>query len=500
MGNYFFDMIPAAEKEQLNYIPTVSEFLTWIEKQYADAPALSDPDRVNVFTYKEMCDRIGRRRTVYARLGLKKGAKVAIFDRNSIDAIESFLAVISSGLVAINLPAQLPEPAVVGSCRRFDVEAIIVRKEFAPMCGQMESLGIKVIPADELADEYTPVANVDKEDTAAIFFTGGTTGAPKGAVLPNRALMRGSFNGCFQPGSVIGGGRYIGILPLSHVFGLVRGTMSVLYTGNEWVSCEDMKGTIGKLPRIQPTGLVLVPGICDILYGLTKMYGTQFLGGRLKTIIGGAANIPPRLISEFDKLGIDLLVGYGMTEGANLSTGNKDVKTHPTSVGKAYPGQEFKLVDGELWIKGDNVFTGYYKDEANTAAALTPDGWLRSGDLARIDEDGYVYIVGRIKNLILLPNGENISPEEIEEPFYADSCVKDALAKEGELNGAPCIEIEILPQAPAFAGKSDADIEAYMKNLVDRINAQLPTTHRISKMTVRKEDFKRTGSMKVARN
>lgn len=500
MGDYFFDMIPAEEKARLNYIPTVPEFLRWIETEYADKPALSDSDEKVTISYKEMCDRIGRRRSVLAELGLAKGAKVAIFERNSIDAVESFLAVASSGLVAINIPASLPEPAVVGSCRKFDVEAVIVRSEFMPMCSQLESLGIKIVPSDKLGDTYTPSVYVDKEDTVAIFFTGGTTGTPKGVVMPHRALMRGSFNGCFMPGSVLCGHKYIGILPLSHVFGMIRSTMSVFYTGGLWVSCEDMKATIGKLPKIQPTCLVLVPGICDILVGLTKMYGRQFLGGKLKTIISGAANVPPRLISEFDKLGISLLGGYGMTEGANLTSGNKDVRTRPTSVGKVYSEQEVKLVDGEIWIKGDNVFTGYYKDEANTAATLTPDGWLRSGDLGRIDEEGFLYIVGRIKNLIILANGENVSPEEIEEPFYASPFVKDALCREGEINGTPCITIEILPQAQAFAGKSDEEIEAFMKNLVDEVNRKLPTTHHICSMKVRKEDFKRTGSLKVARN
>lgn len=499
MGDYFYDMIPAEEKAQLDYIPTTAQFLTWIEEKYADRPALTDPDGIHTYSYKEMCNRIGRRRASLAALGLKKGAKIAIFDRNSIDAIENFLAVTSAGYVSIIFPAQLAEPAVVGCCRKFDVEAILVRDEFRPLCGQLEGIGIKVLPTDIVGDNYEPVADVDKEDTAAIFFTGGTTGTPKGAVLPHRAVMRGSFNGCFKPGSVLCGHKGIGFLPLSHVFGITSATMSLLYVGGLWVSCEDMKAVLGKLPKIQPTYLTLVPGLCDILIGMTKLYGPQFLGGKLQIIISGAANVPPRLIEEFSKIGVKLLGGYGMTEGMTFTTGNADVATHPTSVGKCYAGQQIKIVDGELWIKGDNLFTGYYKDEANTAAALTPDGWLRSGDLARIDEDGFVYIIGRIKNLIILSNGENVSPESIEEPFYASPLVKDALCREDEINGVPCIAVEILPRLQAFEGKSDDEIGQAMQNLVDEINKTLPTTHRISKVSVRKEDFKRTGSMKVSR-
>jgi len=495
MENYFYDMIPAEELKQLPYIPTISEFTQWIEEKYADRPAISN--MAVTYTYKEFCTRIAKRRAFIGKLGLAKGAKIAIFERNSIDAVELFLAVTSAGYVAINLPSSLPEPAVIGSCKRFDVEVLFVRDEFKAICA---NLPVKVLPSTSMAEETAPAAKLDKKDTAAIFFTGGTTGAPKGVVLSHGAIMRGSHNGCFMPGSVLSPHRYIGLLPLSHVFGLIRGMMSVFETGAEFFTAEDMKATIGLMPRIKPTCLVLVPGLCEILLGLAKMHGPQFLGGELKTIIGGAANVPPRAIAEFGKLGVNLLEGYGMTEGANLTSGNVDINTKPTSVGKLYPGQEAKIVDGELWIKGDNLMDGYYKDPDATAAAFSEDGYLKTGDLARFDEEGFLYIVGRIKNLIILSNGENVSPEVIEEPFYKNPCVKDCLVREDDIDGSPVIAIEILPQMPAFDGKSWEDIVAYMNNLVKEINTTLPSYQRIAKVTVRKEDFKRTGSLKVSRN
>ena len=480
---------------QLSYIPTVPEFVEWIEKKWGDLPAVSDT--AVTYSYKEFCAHIARRRALLNGLGLKPGDKVAIWEKSSIDAIETFLATLSAGYVGILLPTALPQPAVIGCCAKFGVSVLAVRDEFAE---QVAGASCKVISTKAMADTGAPVAKVDKDSPAAIFFTGGTTGAPKGAILPHRALMRGSFNGIFAPGSQLGWHRQVGFLPLSHVFGLIRGTMSAFYTGSLWFSAEDMKATIGKLPVIKPTLLVLVPGLCDILHGLTKMYGPQFLGGQLKTIISGAANVPPRLISEFDKMGINLLAGYGMTEGANLTTGNADVLTHPTSVGKVYPELELKIVDGEIWMKGDNVFQGYYGQPEETAACLTEDGWLKTGDLGRIDEDGFVYITGRIKNLIILANGENVSPESIEEPFYKCPALKDCLVKEEVVDGNPVIAIEILPQMPAFEGKDWSEVEAFFKKLVDDVNATLPSTHRVTKLTVRKEDFKRTGSLKVSRN
>lgn len=493
-NEYFPSMLPADELAQLKYIPTLSEFVTWIEQKWADLPCLSDT--VNTYNYKQVCDTVARKRALLCDLGLQKGDKVAILDNTTVEAVEMFLAATSAGFVAINLPSQLPPQAVVGCCMKFGVKVIAYGKDFAEA---VAGVPCKAIAITDCADHTAPVATVDKNDPAAIFFTGGTTGAPKGAVLPHRALMRGALNGVYAPGSQLGHHRYACVLPLSHVFGLIRSTLSVLFEGGVWFSAGNTKETITKFPVIKPTCLVAVPGICEILLGLVKMYGKPFLGGQLGFIISGAANVPPKLIKEFDELGIQLFEGYGMTEGANLTTGNIDVLTHPTSVGKLYPEQEAKVVDGELWFRGDNVFLGYYGDPEKTAETLTEDGWLKTGDLVRFDEDGYMYIVGRIKNLIILSNGENVSPESIEEPFYQDLKVRDCLVREEEVDGRGIIAIEILPRMEEF-GDDWNEVEAYFKNLVGKVNATLPTTHQVSKVTVRREDFKRTGAMKVSRN
>ncbi|MCF0174986.1 MAG: AMP-binding protein [Bacteroidales bacterium] len=488
-------MLPKEELAQLNFIPTVPEFVEWISEKWADRVAVSNLEVS--YTYAEFGKRIARRRAFLNSLGIKKGDKVAIFERNSIDAIEMFLAATSAGYVAINLPSMLPGPAVVGCCARFDVSVLVVRDEFKEA---VAGAPCKVVPSASIADVEAPVAVVDRNEPAAIFFTGGTTGAPKGAILPHRAIMRGSFNALYAPGAQLTGDRYIAFLPLSHVFGLIASTLGAFYRGATWFAAEDMKATIGKIPVIKPTKLVLVPGLCEVLIGLTKMYGPQFLGGQLKAIITGAALVPPRLGVEFNKLGIEFYQGYGMTEGANLTSANANVSEKPDSVGKIYPEQEAKIVDGELWYRGDNTFLGYYKDPENTAATLTEDGWVKTGDLARFDEDGFLYITGRIKNIIILANGENISPEVIEDRYYKYPTVRDCLVKEVVENGEGVIAIEILPLMQAFEGKTPQEIEAYFRNLVEEVNAASPSVQRVTKLIIRTEDFKRTGSLKVARN
>ena len=495
MKDYFPSLLPAEELAQLKYIPTLPEFVTWIEQKWSNLPCLSDT--VNTYSYKQVCDIVASKRALLNDLGLQKGDKVAIVDNTSVAAVEMFLAATSAGYVAINLPSQLPPQAIVGCCMKFGVKVLAAGQDFMEA---VKDVTCKVVPITACADHTAPVATVDKEDAAAIFFTGGTTGAPKGAILPHRALMRGALNGCYAPGKQLGCHVYACVLPLSHVFGLICSTLSALYKGAEWVAAANVKDTISKFPMIRPTYLVAVPGICEILLGLVKMYGKQFIGGRLGYIISGAANVPPKLIKEFDELGISLFEGYGMTETANLTTGNVDVKERPTSVGKVYPEQQLKVVDGELWVKGDNLFLGYYGDPEKTAEVMTEDGWLKTGDLVRFDDDGYMYIVGRIKNIIILSNGENVSPESIEEPFYKDPKLRDCLAKEDEMDGRQVIAIEIYPRIDEFGDTPWEEVEAYFKKLVGEVNASLPSTHQVSKLTVRKEDFKRTGAMKVSRN
>lgn len=491
MDRYFENMLPAEELEQLKFIPTIPEFVTWIEQKWHDLPALSDT--VETRTYAQVCDNIAHKRALLNAEGLEKGDRVAILDNATPDAVEMFLAVTSAGYVAINLPAMLPEQAIVGSCMKFGVKVLAYGEPFEEFAGHAPCQTMKITA---LGDATAPAATVSPDDPAAIFFTGGTTGTPKGALLPHRAIMRGSLNGCYGPGKQLACHRYANVLPLSHVFGLIKGTMSVLYTGGLWVSCANVKETLGKLPTIKPTCLVAVPGICEIIMGIVRMYGNGFLGGELRYIIAGAANVPPKLIGEFDAIGISLFAGYGMTEGGNLTSGNVDVKEKPTSVGKIYPGQEVKVVDGELWMRGDNVFLGYYGDPEKTTETLTEDGWLKTGDLVRFDEEGYMYIVGRIKNLIILSNGENVSPESLEEPFYKCDKLRDCLVKEDD----GVIAIEILPRMEEFAGMPWEEVEKFFSNLLAEVNATLPSTHRIAKLTVRKEDFKRTGTLKVSRN
>ncbi len=491
VDHYFYNMVNPEEMETLEYIPTFPKFLSIIEERYSTYEAISD--KTTTYTYGELAKRVRRRIAFLDAQGIKKGTNIAVMARNDLDAMELFLAIPAAGYTVLMLPNALNDVALKNISKKFDIAGMFVAKEFQPLT---KELTCKIFDSREIADKEGSYADVEKETVAAIFFTGGTTGAPKGAVLTHGAIMRGSFNGVFQPGNTLHR-RYIAMLPLSHIFGAVRGYMSCLYTGSVVYTCADMRAAIADIPVVRPTTLILVPGLVEIILNIAAMKGQAFLGD-LESIMCGAAPVPPKLMAKAASYGINLCAGYGLTECANLTAGNCDTDKKPNSMGAIYPEQEVKVVDGELWIKGDNVMVGYYNDPEKTAEVFE-DGWFKTGDLVEFDEDGFIYITGRIKNLIILSNGENVSPEEIEELFYKEQLVKDCLVKEMEVNGNTVIGIEILPDLTGVSA-SDEELPKLLQEMIDRVNQTLPPFKRVMRFEIRKEDFKRSGAMKILRN
>lgn len=490
--NYFEAMISDEERAKLPYLDTIPQLLKKCEEDYTDQIAVVDDLRE--LTYKEFCHDIGLRRTVLQEQQTAVGAHVGVMCRNNVNAMSWFMAVPSAGRVLIMLPVSLSEQALSALVSKFDIDLLVMDKEYLPLA---KALNVTAIEAATKADVYTECVDVQKTTAAAIFMTGGTTGVPKGVILNHGALMRGAHNGTYRPAGTVFGNTYILMLPLCHIFGAIAGFMGCLYTGSTIYGCNDVRSGIMMIPRVKPTSLVLVPGIVEIILSLARMKGVAFLGN-LHTIICGAAPVPARLMKDFKTYNIHLFAGYGLTEGTNLTCANIDIDTKPHSMGKFYPHQEVRIVDGELWIRGDNVMDGYYKDPEETKRVLE-DGWLKTGDLVAIDEEGYVTITGRIKNLIILPNGENVSPEELEDLVNQSSIVRDCLVKERVVNGIPSLSIEVYPIDEVRAWNDTEKIKVAVTEEIQKINDCLPSYKKMNNIMIRTEDFKRTGAMKIDR-
>lgn len=486
---YFERLIPAGDMEKLPLYSTFCELLENCRKNFADCPAISD--MVNTVTYSELYDRIAKRRGFIYSEGFKKGDNIAVLAPNGLAAMELYMAIPTAGCTVIMLPAA-PNALSAGDIQRitakFDIRAIFANPEFADITADA---GTRVYDINAASDKAAPMAEVSPEDTAVICFSvSGDAGSPHGAMLSHRAIMRAAHNGLFVPGSPFGQ-RTVAILPLSHVFGAIRGLLTCIYTGALVYACEDMSNIVFDIPRMRPTILTLVPGLAEMVLSVARIKGKDFLAG-IETMICGGAYVQPKLVKAAEALGIRLFVGYGLTEAANIVTGNVDTDKVADSVGKVYPGTEVRIIDGEIQVKGDVVMKGYYNDPESTRKAFTADGWLRTGDLGEFDGEGFLHITGLRKNLIILPNGENISPEELERYFGRLEGVEDCLIREDELRGRPLLAAVIKPDMDYYSGWEPGDIEADLKARVREAGEKLPSYKIVTKTVVSAEALDHT--------
>lgn len=485
--NYF---TPYTDKETLEKIvmyPTLLHMWEHCEEEYKNKTVIIDDKE---YTYGKLGEDIAKFRGVLVKNGINKGDRVCILVPSSYDFAKVFFATQTLGIAAVLVPVQLDDKTIYGCTLKFRAKAIIYHESLAQKVELAKSQGVTVINTNEEGEQTKP-NEVNPEDESVIIFTGGTTGRSKGALLTHKAVMRGVVNGCYGTKEVFDQ-RYFLILPLTHVFGLIRNFLTSIYTGSVLFICKDLKNMFKDMAQFSPSILIMVPALAEMALNLTKQIGRHILGKNLKTIIAGASSVGSHLIKEYNEMGIQLLAGYGLTESANLVSGNPESLKKPTSVGLPYPNQQLKIVNGELWIKGDNVMLKYDGDEEETNNAFE-DGWFKTGDLVRIDDEGYLYIVGRIKDVIVLDSGEKVSPAEVEDKFCEPDFIADAMVYEDFDNGVQQLTLEVVPRVGTSVSKEDM-----MKEL-NRINDNLYSYQKVNKIVIRTEDFARTPAMKKIR-
>ncbi len=470
---------------------TVTEMWQRCVGEYADMAAIVDAGET--YTYAQIESDAAALRGILAA-DRADARRVAIYCPNSYDFVKSLIATVTLGYTAVILPPQLPDMAVLGICMQYGVDTLV----YAPALADKTALVAEKLPhvrriaTDAASATALPMKACTAKTPCVIMFTGGTTGKSKGALLSNGAVMQGVVNGCYGYRDVFHQ-RYLLVLPFSHVFGLVRSLLTVLYTGGTLCICRNNADMFRDAATFRPQALVSVPAVVEMALALSKKFGRMMLGPDMKYIICGAAAVAPYLVGEYDKLGITLFPGYGLTESANLVSGNPECKSRPDSVGIPYPNQELRFVNGELWLRGKNIFEGYLGDVAEDAFE---DGWFKTGDLARLDEDGFLYITGRVKEIIVLSNGENISPAEVEAEFNKLDVIADSLVAESVDGG---LVLQVTLREAEMAKLTAEDPRAYVTAELSRINETLPAHWRVNKIVIRDKDFDRTPSMKILR-
>lgn len=493
--------------------------------------------------YNETFFRIRTLSTYFHSKGLKKGAKIAIVSDNCIDWGFAYYAIIVGGGVCVPMDAKLSNDDIEDQLIRCDCEAMVYSRKFAKFSEAVKAggktkireyfcmddfdefyaAGQKMI--DEGDDSFDTV-DIQPNDLAAIVFTSGTTGKSKGVMLTHRNVA----SDCVASMRVLTGRHAIAFLPLHHTLSWVS-ALYATYIVSEWgYLCDSLKDIQRDIKKFQPYNFTGVPLVVETVYDriwktARKMGKEELLkkgikisnvlmkfgidkrrkifkmvhdnlGGNLDMIICGGAYLDPKYEKGLYDIGIDVFNGYGLTECSPVITANHPAKFKFGSVGTPLECNEIKIVDpdengvGEIYVRGENVMVGYYNDPEATAAAFDGD-WFKTGDFGRIDEDGFLFMVGRKKNLIILSNGKNVSPEEVEEKMMNTiPYVKEVLVyQEGDkILGEFFLNEE---DYPGCRETLDADVK--------KTNALMPAFKRISKVTIRDEEFPKTTTLKIAR-
>lgn len=387
-------------------------------------------------------------------------------------------------------------------------------------------------------------AEIDPDAMSELLFTSGTTGIAKGVMLSHKNIC---FDLMIAPTilRVHTWDIFFSVLPIHHTYEGTAGFLMPLYKGAAIAYCEGLKHIVKNLSEVRPTMFLGVPALFETLHktimknirkqgkeGLvkkvmalnkvTKKVGLDLnkkllkdilkvFGGRMRVLISGGAAIDPAILQFFNDLGFIAVQGYGLSECAPMGALNPDQHKYMrnASVGHILPGMDVKIVDkdedgiGEICLKGDNVMLGYYNNPEETAKVIK-DGWFYTGDQGYIDDEKFIYITGRKKNVIIASNGKNVFPEELEYLLSKIPYVTESMVWGAEEKGDIVIVAAIRPdmeEVEAVLGK-DCDEEAVKKLLwdeVDKINAELPMFKKIRKIAVRNEEFEKNTSKKIKR-
>ncbi|PWM75135.1 MAG: AMP-dependent synthetase [Oscillospiraceae bacterium] len=381
----------------------------------------------------------------------------------------------------------------------------------------------------------------DMSQMSALLFTSGTTGTSKGVMLSHANIVA-SVNAASR-GTIFGpDNTFVDLLPMHHSYEITCGHLGAANLGGTVYINDSLKNTLRSITTFKPDSLIVVPLYVETMHkriwaeiarkGMTRRVRALMkassamhragidirrklfkqildgLGGNLRYIICGGAPLSPELVRDFDAFGIEICEGYGITECSPLIAVNRHGKVRLRSVGQPVDNCEVRIADpsadgtGEIEARGRNVMLGYFGNEEATAEVFTEDGWFRTGDVGCMDADGYIYITGRKKNNIILSNGKNIFPEEIEEHLYTSPLIGECVVI-GRKNSAGDTRITavIYPsdEAVELEGKSEEEKLALIRDAVNTINRSLPVYKQVRDVELRSEEFEKTTTRKIKR-
>ena len=387
-------------------------------------------------------------------------------------------------------------------------------------------------------------AKIDAEKMGIMLFTSGTTAMSKAVMLSHKNLVTNVMD-IIQRFDLTDEDRFLSFLPLHHVFECTVGFLYPISIGGSIAFCEGVKHMAENIKEFEITAMISVPAVFDIIYRkvmktiekkgklanlekgkkvsqfLLKMKIDlrkqlfkevhESLGPKLKLVVTGGAALDPETEKGFNDLGFDVEQGYGLTETAPVIAAETPKCRRLGSIGKKFPSVEVKIDDpdeegiGELMAKGPSIMLGYYENEEATKSALESDGWFHTGDLARIDKDGYIYISGSKKSVIVLNNGKNVFPEEIETLLNKVEGIKETFVfekKEDDGDVKVCVEIvydkELIKELYNIEGEEN--IKEFLWDKVKEVNKLMPKYKYVREMVITEEPLIKTTTLKIKRH
>ncbi|HAP75343.1 MAG TPA: long-chain fatty acid--CoA ligase, partial [Acidimicrobiaceae bacterium] len=412
-----------------------------IDSHPADRVAIISRGRPT--TYGALRDQVAHVRGGLAALGVGRGDRVVLLCSNGRYFVDVYLATLGLGAVAVPLNPASPAPEIDREVRTVEAKVVVVEPSAAHAFSQVDCHSIPSLVAvvateagkvecatlafdDLLAAEQVPSVEVEADDLAALIFTSGTAGSPRAAMLTHGNLLSNIEQGRSATEGIGEGDVVYGVLPMFHIFGLNVVLGLSLQRGATVVLVQRFDPSTA-LDTIRERGVTVIPGAPPLWLAFShfdEAPADSFATVRLA--LTGAAKMPEEAMRRLrDRFGLELLEGYGLTEASPVVTSSAGLPQKVGSVGKVLDGVQVRLVDehgddalqgdaGEVWVKGPNVFKGYLNEPEATAKVLTADGWLRTGDIAITDDDGYLYLIDRAKDLIIV-SGFNVYPAEVEE-------------------------------------------------------------------------------------
>ena len=518
-------------------------------------------------TFNQLKSDIDHLGTKLVEMGLKD-KKVAIIGENSYKWVVTYLAVANGTGVIVPLDKELTGIEIRNLLERAKVDAIVFSgKMKKKLIADIEAVGgidIKIdmdakedeegiIRWDSLLEEGKALldggdkrfveAVIDREAMCTLLFTSGTTGQSKGVMLSHKNISANVYNMSKYVNIRRGGG--LSVLPMHHTYELTCHVFTAIYQGVFVAICEGLRYIQPNLKESGASVMLGVPIVFETMHKKvwkqaeasgaadkmkkmmalsrrTKMFNQpkvmrkvfdkihSSLGGNIDLFIAGGAAINPDVIRDYEALGIPMIQGYGMTENAPIIAVNKDYYSKADSVGMPLPGTEVKIIDqdeegvGEIIVKGPSVMIGYYDNPEATEEVLK-DGWLYTGDYGRFDDEGFLYLCGRKKFVIVTKNGKNIFPEEIEallveEPFIEEVLVYGTVDKS---DGDVIVRAEVFPNYDALKEQlgeiTEDGIKDAIKACIENVNDKMPTYKRVKRFKLREEEFEKTSTRKIKR-